>query len=531
MPVLPPVDLFTLFYNFLRQRSTLTMSQQPPLDPAPDPFKKLPPEVFRLIVSQFCGHCCGEYKQPFGVDNSVQATTDLYKFCFVSRRFRDACQPVLFHYFGIEYIGYRSRSKNVRYRLLPFLRTIASRPDLGRTVKVVSLEWEVLNDLNYFGGHAIFEKCANSLGTSGAAILEKSRNGQDPSTDAIRESFLLGRSTPEGTKFGECLPVMAGELLAMMFAILPNLTYLGVTSGGGSIRTSDIQNGGDWRLDVSLLTLGALGITTLGLKTLKSYHAIPQLLSRATSLETLISGGHVNGYVPDIPSLKCLHLLSGWGRHGPTARYLPQCTGQLTTFSYTSAEPHILTFVEYLDQPKFHESLESVHLDFQVRSSDAKEPMPSLKSFTKLKTLLLAARPIYGCDSTSFEHQSLLDILPPNIESLTLVGENLPASPNHRLYQDMLRLLEQKSKMFPRLRRITSDSSHFSGPILRGAFEQAGVALIHQELLRISKRYTAEIGFRDEADFRGWLEEYYRDTGIDACCQIFPDEMSPDPDL
>ncbi|KAJ4003972.1 hypothetical protein NW752_010942 [Fusarium irregulare] len=376
----------------------------------------------------------------------------------------------------------------------------------------------------------MFEKCANTLGTSGSAILEKSRNGQDPSTDAIRESFLLGRSTPEGTKFGECLPVMAGELLAMMFAILPNLTYLGVTSGGGSIRTSDTQNGGDWRLDVSLLTLDALGITTLGLKTLKSYHGIPQLLSRATSLETLISGGHVDGHVPDIPSLKCLHLLCGWGRHGPTARYLPQCTGQLTTFSYTSAEPHVLNFVQYLDQPKFHESLESMHLDFQVKPSDARQPMPSLKSFTKLKTLLLAARPIYGCDSTAFEYQSLIDILPTNIESLTLVGENLSASPNHRLYQDMLRLLEQKSKMFPRLRRITSDSSHFGGPILRGVFEQAGVALIHQELLRISRKYTAEIGFRDEREFQDWLEEYYRDNGMDCHLQAMPlpGELSDD---
>lgn len=503
------------------------MNQQPPLDPAPDPFKQLPPEVFRLIISQFCGHCCGEYEQPFGVDNSVQTTTDLYNFCFVSHRFRDACQPMLFHYFGIEYIGYRSRSQKVKYRLEPFLRTTASRPDLGRAVKIVSLEWEVLNDLSYFGGHAIFEKCAISIGTSGSAILEKSRNAEDPSTDAIRESFLLGRSTPEGTKFEECLPVVAGELLAMMFAILPNLTYLGVTKDGGSVGPSDIQS---WRLDVSLLTLDVLGINTLGLKTLKSNYGIPKLLSRATSLETLISSGHADGHVPDLPSLKRLHLLSGWGRHSPTAHYLPQCTGQLTTFSYTSAQPHILNFVQYLDQPRFHESLESMHLDFQVRSSDAREPMPSFKSFTKLKTLLLAARPIYGCDSTAIEHQSLVDILPPHIESLTLVGENLPAFPNHRLYQDMLRLLEEKSNLFPRLRRITSDSSHFSGPILRGLFEQAGVALTHQELLRISRRYTAEIGFRDETDFRDWLEESYRYNGIDIHHQALPlpGELSDD---
>jgi hypothetical protein len=169
-----------------------------------------------------------------------------------------------------------------------------------------------------------------------------------------------------------------------------------------------------------------------------------------------------------------------------------------------------------------------MHLDFQLRSSDAREPMPSLRSFTKLKRLLLAARPIYGCDSTAFEPQSLIDILPPSIESLTLVGENLPASPHHRLYQDMLRVLEQKPKLFPGLRRITSDSNHFSGPVLRGLFEQAGVALIHQELLRLSRRYTTQIGFRDERDWRDWLYEYQLAVGIDPTPQVFPADLSDD---
>ncbi|KAJ4141792.1 hypothetical protein NW768_001010 [Fusarium equiseti] len=412
----------------------------------------------------------------------------------------------------------------------PFLRTLAARPDLGRAVKVVSLEWDILKDLSYFGGHAVFEKCANSLGTNGSAILEKSRDDQDLYTAAIRESFLLGRSTPEGAKIEECLPVVAGELLAMMFAVLPNLTYFGVTQNGEIFRNPWIQNDRDWRLDVSLLTLDVLGINTLGLKTLKSDYGVPKLLSRATSLETFISNGHVDGHMPEMPSLKCLHLLSGWDRHSPSTGYLPRYTGQLTTFSYTSAHPHILTVVQYLDQPRFHQSLESMHLDFQIRSSDAREPIPSLKSFRKLKTLLLAARPMYGCDSTAFEHQSLINILPPNIQSLTLVGENLPASPNHRLYQDMLRLLEEKSKLFPRLRRVTSDSSHFSGPILRGLFEQAGVVLIHQDLLRLSRRYTAQIGFRDEGDWRDLLEEYQLAIGIDPSHRAYPlpHELSDD---
>lgn len=501
------------------------MSQQPPLNLAPDPFKGLPPEVLRLIISQFCAHCCGEYEQPFEVHFSVQDTTALYNLCLVSRRLRNVSQEIMFHYFGARSISSRLVGNGWKWQLGPFLRTVAARPDLARSVKVASLHWLLFCRMDFDESKNIFDKCAKSLGTSAFSVFLGSRSDQDSPTNKIRESFLLRGPVPKGVGQEEYCPVVASELLAIMLAILPQVFYLGVIEDAGFIG-----NARGWDLDVSVPTLDAIGANALALKTLESDYGMPDLLSRAKNLETFVTCGHGRGCVsfkgqndacsPALPSLKRLHILR-LGKLGPITGILRGFTGQLTTFSYTAAEPDILTLVQCLDRPRFRKTLESMRLDLRCMPGAEIQPMASLKLFTKLRTLFLPGRPIYGCDASDFEPQSLIDILPPNIESLTIVDYGLPTASRYRLYLDLLRLLNIKERLFPKLKSITSDSDRFSDPVLRGLFEQAGVVLIHEGLPRYQRKFTGQM-VDYENEYKAWSPE-----GL----MPLPHEMSPDPDL
>ncbi|CAG7559022.1 unnamed protein product [Fusarium equiseti] len=510
------VDDYCVEGIVLREEPDDTMSQQPQLNPAHDPFQKLPPEVLRLITRHFCAHCCGEYDQPFKVESSVQDTTTLYNLCLASPCLRDNSQQILFHYFGVESIYPLSVGHGWKWRLGPFLRTVASRPDLARSVKIAGLHWRLLNQLSFNESKTIFDQCAKSLGTSALSIFLNSRSGQESQTNTIRQSFLLRGSIPRGVRPGQWLPVMASELLTMLLALLPNISYLGVMEDAEYFRNPNILEGRGWRLDVSVPTLDALGIDAIGLKTIESDYRMEKLLKRATSLETFVIGGGVDGPVPEMPSLKHLHILR-WVRHFPTTSYLLKCTGQLKILSYRAPEPDISMVVRCLDHPRFHDSLESIRFDFRCKASErAIQPMPSLKQFSKLKAIFLPTRAIWGCYSTEFEPQSLINILPPSIESLTLMHHNTPTS-SGPLCEDMLRLLEAKPTSFTQLRTVISDSSEICNPTLMGLFKQVGVTVIFQELPRYTRRYTGQDGhYEDES-----LQTRY----------AWPHDMSPDPDL
>ena len=499
------------------------MGQQPLPNSTPDPFKRLPSEVLRLIVGQFCAHCCGEYEQPFKVESSVQDTTTLYNLCLASRHFRDPSQEILFHCFGVEAISSLSWTDGWKWRLEPFLRTIASRHDLARSVKIVNLHWLLLCQLSFDGSKDIFDKCAISLGTSAFSIFLHSRTGKSSETSTIRESFLLRGPIPSGIQPGQYLPIVASELLAIILAVLPQIFYLGVMQDPRFVKDPNIERGRGWQLDVSLHTLDALGLHSLGLKTLESDYGIPKLISRAKNLETFITGGYVEGHAPELPNLKSLHIIHGWtARLRPATGYLPLCTGHLTSLSFTAAEPDISTLLEYLDQPRFHDSLESLHLDFRVSPNTTMQPMPSLKLFTKLRTLFLPARPIY---ITAFAPRSLVDILPPTIESLAVVDDSLPRSHYH-LYVDMVRLQQNKTKLFPNLRWVISDSHRLDDPVLSGLFWAAGIALICRNLLKQPRRYTGHPDDRDRDPQPvreiGWLEQHLLNIGIDPSPQVLP---------
>ncbi|KAJ0137582.1 Uncharacterized protein HZ326_19429 [Fusarium oxysporum f. sp. albedinis] len=102
-----------------------------------DYFSKLSPEILRCMFAYFCPHCCNEYQCPFGAPpelNRVQDNTTLYNLCLVSRYFRPFAQEILHHSFDPYYTSWDAPNPWER-RLEPFLQTIASRPDLARSVK------------------------------------------------------------------------------------------------------------------------------------------------------------------------------------------------------------------------------------------------------------------------------------------------------------------------------------------------------------------------------------------------------------
>jgi hypothetical protein len=148
--------------------------------------------------------------------------------------------------------------------------------------------------------------------------------------------------------------------------------------------------------------------------------------------------------------------------------------------------------------------------------------MSNLKLFTRLKKLFVPISPIYGTSDVEIQPQSFVTILPPSIESLTLME---PATPTARglLHKDLLLLIEKKPALFPQLRKIISDSVQVCDEGLKNVFRQAGVALIHQELPRSKWDYTGQLFY--DCEYKPWDSPYrcYMDMPL-------PDELS-DEDL
>ncbi|KAF4995252.1 hypothetical protein FDECE_12859 [Fusarium decemcellulare] len=386
-----------------------------------------------------------------------------------SRRFRDTAQEILHHSFDPD--CERCLTPNPwEHRLEPFLRTVAARPDLARSVKAAFLRVPLVEALSFDESRQVFDVCAHSLDTTAYEIYHKEHVHHVSDSAAAERAFLLREPAPEQMEQGDFIPVVASELLAMLVSLLPSLVHLGIEEDD-SIRRR-------WQFDVSTATLKALGITTLSLKTFESDRALEKLLSHARNLETLATLG--NGKLPSMPSLKHLHLRTKATIYEWTIeRCLSACTGCLSTFSYTAVDWDIAKVVKCLDDERFHASLELLHLDLRCKPSarDVKL-IPSLKLFTKLKTLFIPIISVYGKGSAS---SSLINILPPNITTLTLLEGSLPTPP-HCLQDDLQSLARAKPALFTQLREIKSNCNCICDESLVHVFNEINVALIFQEL-------------------------------------------------
>ncbi|KAF5972644.1 hypothetical protein FBULB1_8666 [Fusarium bulbicola] len=268
------------------------------------------------------------------------------------------------------------------------------------------------------------------------------------------------------------IPIVAGQLLSILVAILPSLGHI------------SIEKYGRWRIDVSPPTLDILGVSSIPLKTLETDSTLPNLLARTPELETLVTS--TSEKFPDMPCLRNLHIRSENAVPDPVIEHLlSACTGTLSTFSYTSFDSDIVGLINLVDKPRFHASLETLHLDMLNTSCQGDHKMPSLKQFTQLKRLFLHTYLLYGtkyptCCPGKCKVKSLFDILPSSIISLDLAERT--ETPNGLMYDDLLILSQDVAFAFPQLKEIRSNADHVYDDYPETLFKKVGVDLIHQDL-------------------------------------------------
>ncbi|RKL27096.1 hypothetical protein BFJ72_g13329 [Fusarium proliferatum] len=437
-----------------------------------DYFSKLPAEVLRFIFAYFCPHCCNEYQWPFGAppdSKRAENRTTLYDLCLVSRRFHPFAQEVLHHSFDPYYPYTKWDAPNPwERRLEPFLQTIASRPDLALSVKTVFLKKRLLEQLDFDRSRKAFYACSRVFGVSAIEFFDSYRNNL---TIAIKRSFFRGIRPPVSMMRDDFVPIVAGQLLSILVAILPNLGHI------------SLEKDFRWRFDVSPTTLDKLGVSSIALKTLETDHNVPNLFARAPELETLVTSGSER--FPSMPSIRNLHIGS---RHAVNAsnieHLISACTGTLSAFSYTSYDSDVLSVLNFLDKPRFHASLETLHLNMRRRDHRSDHNMPSLKQFAHLKKLFLPTYFLYGwkyfaCCGGKCNFKSLADTLPSSIMSLDLSEQTL--TPNGRMHDDLLSLSKDVAFAFPHLREIRSNAGLIRDEYPKALFKSVGIDLIHQD--------------------------------------------------
>ncbi|KAF4429409.1 hypothetical protein FACUT_9152 [Fusarium acutatum] len=472
-----------------------------------DYFSKLSPEVLRSIFAYFCPHCCNEYQWPFGAppeSKRAEDNTTLYNLCLVSRYFRPSAQEILHHSFDPWYKTWDAPNPWER-RLEPFLQTIASRPDLARSVKTVFLKSRLVESLNFDRSRIAFDSCTRVFGSSAIEVYQKSMN------TTIRRAFFRGTRPPKYMRSREFIPIVAGQLLSILVAILPNLSHIG------------IEEDRRWRFDVSPATLDVLGVSSITLKTLETDHTLPYLLARAPGLETLVTTASYQS--PNMPCLKNLHIRS---KNAVCAfamdNILSACTGTLSTFSYTSFDSDIVGVINHLDKPRFHASLETLHLNMLCTNGQGNHKMPSLKQFTQLKRLFLHTYLLYGpkypaCCRGKCKIKPLFDTLPSSIVSLELSERT--KTPDGRMYDDLLILSKDVAFAFPQLKEIRSNADHVCDEYPEALFKSVGVDLIHQDLTICCWIDTVD-------RILGSGDDYHYDLGYGDGGMPLPSELSDD---
>lgn len=205
----------------------------------------------------------------------------------------------MYHEFDPWYV--RSQSPNAwERRVEPFLRTIASRPDLARSVKAAFLGIPVFEGLDFFHSRDVFEQCVHALGTSAFNLWKQREHIFPPMSTLIYRTyraFFVKGLDPGDLAPRVYIPIVASELLAMLVALLPNLRHLRVMENG-------VQS--PWGFDISMATISSLGLTRLPLKTLEIDRPLQTLLEIVPDLDTLVTRCP-SGF--SWPKLRCLNTL------------------------------------------------------------------------------------------------------------------------------------------------------------------------------------------------------------------------------
>ena len=222
-------------------------------------------------------------------------------------------------------------------------------------------------------------------------------------------------------------------------AILPNLTRLAVSK-------SQVTPG-YW--DVIPDILDSLGVGDFpNIKTIET-HELPQnLLPRCTKLETWITDGRHD--FPDMPTVKYLHLREIDRNPGVDySKCIKACSGSISTISCADVTED---FLEAIDIPRLHDSLEILHLD-TIRLT----PIPSLTEFDNLKYIFLHTTGIYGkipVNESPVYFQSIVEVLPRNIVVLSVFS---CCQSRDRWERDLFETLADEDDLFPALGSVISN--------------------------------------------------------------------------
>ncbi|RBR11425.1 uncharacterized protein FIESC28_09039 [Fusarium coffeatum] len=469
-------------------------------------FTDLSPELLRQIFGHFCLHCCHKTKdyllQEPGVlaENYCKGRQVLVALCLASRRFRDVSQEILHHVFLIAPSeSDLVRQPSVKTSLARFIRTIASKRHLAAATKAVvffhSLE---APNIQIQDAQECFRHVSEVTGIQSSEVWDQRKN-LSPYRDDFLQELILGKA------HSQCDPktieeshanTLATELLFILVALLPKLPHLALDV---SIHQTFDQ----------LEALKALGVSRLPLKALEINGASDtawlssQLINCSPDLETLCL--YHSTSLPEISTIKTLHLRKFRMSVRQLESILSSCTGQLRTFTYEASDIvayHVDENSSFMIQArdaiqaleKHSQRLEKLHLDLRIRTFMCRNtkiaPMPSLETFTTLQELLINTDAVYNDQSSQLQlaDETLLTrFLPPNIVSLHLVEPEFPTRPA-RIQRGLAGLAELKRRdwgRFPNLKQVTCDNKEiFKEYYVRNVLSEVGIDLIYKEFPR-----------------------------------------------
>ncbi|KAF7131276.1 hypothetical protein CNMCM5793_004390 [Aspergillus hiratsukae] len=454
----------------------------------PAALDHLPTEILHMILSYLGFHCSGKHRpeppdayirgdrqesdQPSWYSLKLQTLLSL---CLVSRRLRNAVQPILYHEFVLGYgDSWRSDLYTWGGRLTSFMRTVAQRRDLAALVKRIYI-------------HPYLLECF----------------GEEKEVQVFELS--CHRNMWRVIRIEELQQLSAGDLVAVLISELPNLEHFSFQVGpyhGKIVRSAGLRAAG-----ISRLPLRTIDISLRATAREAHYGSLfdlgqtaSALLGVSTGLETLnlhmCKGITRRARFPSLPNLKTLRLTFSRLGERDLERLLSSCNGLRSFFyeatncpftgynsSYDCSDHFQLSnAVRYLSRHRA--TLESLHLDLRKRGHTQDGPEPravfSFREFTVLKHLFLNLDEFhtrFWAGTPAEDPDLLVQLLPPSITSLHLAGHITDELP--RLEESLLGLAHAASRgQFPRLEEVRWDHKEKlnSEAIVSTAFAAAGVS-------------------------------------------------------
>lgn len=437
-------------------------------------LESLPTEVLHSICTHFCRHCRGDtlvalQNHPWTYETTsdgkitvanAEPSQDLCALSRVSRRIRDAAQPVLYH----EFPNFEHRER----RLEPFLEAVASRPDLARAVKVMAWNSNLANTLDIVRAQKGYHQGLKALGIDGNQLWRERHDDRlQLKHHKALHTFIFGDKYNDPRSYNSHLwKAACAEVLILLLALLPNLTTL--------IADDECD------MFFSPSALRVYGVSSIKLRELLATHLPHAILDVAPDLEHLVIG-HFNPrniYSPRSSKKPRMisYLMSEQDFKLEEAPPYRLDTRDLEKILTSRGQPlqrfwfqtsHIKTRVDvprisfsYLDN--FCTTLESLHLEYNVDARLFGSTMRSLKKFTILKEIFITANMIYSIredDDPTRDANSLVDFLPDQIEIFTVIDWTPPPFEHQALARGFDGLLDAMIQgSFPKLRRVRYES-------------------------------------------------------------------------